>query len=70
MEKVRSAEFGVRSGGSACALSNIFSLIERLDQAILDVIDNPHTILTKLPVSERYYDKRSNTLLQSVSRIS
>jgi hypothetical protein len=32
-------------------------LLERLDQAILDVIDNPQK--TQPPLAERYFDKRS-----------
>jgi hypothetical protein len=35
------------------------TFLERLAQAILDVIHNPKR-LEKLPVSERYHDYRSN----------
>ena len=63
MEKVRSAEFGVRSGGSACALSIIFFSDRTFGSGY---IDNAHTILTKPPVSERYYEKCSNALIRTI----
>jgi len=53
-----------RAGYSSChkySFFNVKKLLERLDQAKIDVIDNPRKT-RKLPISERYSDKRSTAL--------
>ena len=54
---------------SSVQFFNDKKLLERLDQAKLDVIDNPHKT-RKLPISERYSDKRSKGNKKRVSVVT
>jgi hypothetical protein len=48
---------------SDMVVCNGLKLLERLDQAILDVIDNPEKTKQTTAI-ERYFDKRSNRNVQ------
>jgi hypothetical protein len=48
---------------SDMVVCNGLKLLERLDQAILDVIDNPEKTQQTTAI-ERYFDKRSNRNVQ------